>query len=359
VLHTRSYFAILSYACCDTTHTVCSSGASKTQEQCSEVKSHLQMEMALRLATFPKAYAAGTFKSYESQIRIYLRFATDFPTEWRWSDCLGGLWLRHCIDSGAFKKNTLQGKISAFKHGVLKYTGRIVGHEKGSVFHLLSRELTRMSDDVERKRPVVLAELKRVWQYVRQQPASAELWENVLRWLVSYSCMLRSAEAARLTWKGIEFQFDAENRPESLQLSLLVSNGEVFKTHSNAVRFNLKARPAEGDFCVVRMMWIWQCYVLKEKGKLEGVVFTSSVDRCRNIFKEICHKVLKCEERGIGLHSVRNYVYGKMEISHGVGVSAKWSESSASIEFAMEAGNHGETIDVFILNYQAVVAYGV
>jgi hypothetical protein len=45
---------------------------------------------------------------------------------------------------------------------------------------------------------------------------------------------------------GVEFRLDETGSPASMRLSWLASNGDVFKTHFNAVTFNLKGRPQEG-----------------------------------------------------------------------------------------------------------------
>jgi hypothetical protein len=117
--------------------------------------------------------------------------------------------------------------------------------------------------------------------------------------------MLRSAEAAALKWEGISFQWDTTNRLVAMKVTLLVSMGEVYKTHANAVTFHLNARPQEQGFCVVHLMWIWRQYMLSTQGELPSLVFPWSVDQCRRDFKEIAHKVLKCAQRDIGLHSLR------------------------------------------------------
>jgi hypothetical protein len=252
-----------------------------------------------------QAYAPGTVDTYEGQIRIYLRFATDFPERWRWTDYLGGLWVKHCLDTANFKKNTLMSKISAFKHGVLKYTGRSVDSSKGSVFQLLNRAIARRPDDVERKRPIVLSDLQHIWQWVLGQPADLAILVGMIRFMVTYACMLRSCEVAALNWEGIVFQCEDGSNPTACRITLLVSEGEIYKTHSNAVTFNLRVQPELDTLCVVKLLWKWRLSVLQFRGALTGVVFPDTVDKARHLLKELCHKVLNYPPKDSGLHSLR------------------------------------------------------
>ena len=219
----------------------------------------MQLEAQLRPYLMARAYAKSSVATYESQLKAYLRFAASFPADWLWTDALGVLWLRHCIDDLSYKKSTLRGKIAAFKYGVMKHTGRTVDSDsRGSLFFFLSREITRLPDEVERKRPVLLEELQQIWLWMNRGNITLLWFSNMVRWLVSYACMLRSAEAAAITWDGVTFTESNGSLPAAMTLSLLVSDQQVYKTHSNAVTFHMKARPERNGFCVVHMMWTWR-----------------------------------------------------------------------------------------------------
>jgi hypothetical protein len=96
---------------------------------------------------------------------------------------------------------------------VLKYTGRSVDSSKGSVIQLLNRAIARRPDDVERKRPIVLSDLQLIWQWVLGQPADLAILVGMIRFMVTYACMLRSCEVAALKWEGIVFQCEDGSNP--------------------------------------------------------------------------------------------------------------------------------------------------
>lgn len=72
--------------------------------------------------------------------------------------------------------------------------------------------------------------------------------------------------------EGVKFVLAGTDKPAYLQLYLLVSEGEVYKTHANAIAFNLQGRSNQGAFCVVRTMWNWRQWWVSNKGVLSGSI---------------------------------------------------------------------------------------
>lgn len=265
--------------------------------------------MRLRHKLLEKSLKQSTVRNYQGQINQYLRFMGPTPLLPLWSDESAALWVFHCMEVRGLAKSTLKGRISAFAHGVYKFTGRQCDTGKDKrycVLQMVYRAVDQMADDVQRKLAVGKEGLARCFEVVmtKYTPETAlQLWAW---WIVSYGAMLRCSEASRIQWNDVMFSPDMNTSgvPKAMTITIRALEDVSFKTHQCSVEFRFAAVAGAG-VCPVKAMWAWQQMTLRTYGYLDPAVFSFTVDAVRKAFQGVAAVSLGGVPKDFGLHSLR------------------------------------------------------
>jgi hypothetical protein len=266
----------------------------------------VQFSRALTDKLLTMGLAESTQRTYNVQLGQYKRFAAGFPSELLWEEVTGALWILHCWEVRKVKKNTLKGKVAAFKYGMGRYARQEPAAGKFDIFPLLNKAITKMPDDVRRKDPIGEAELLKIFGCLPacvHKSTAADVW---VWWIVAYGAMLRGCETSGLRWDGIHFEFGPEGTerlPVGMKLTLQVIDGTTYKTHTNAVQFNFRAN-LDSILCPVRGLYDLRRvkFLCGESGPK---VFDISKDYARDALKTTAAMALQRGRECFGLHSLR------------------------------------------------------
>jgi integrase len=269
----------------------------------------LQALVELRHKLLDHSLKQATVRSYQGQIRQYLRFMGPAPLLELWSDESAALWVFHDLEVRGLAKNTLKGRISAFAYGVYQQTGRKVKtrkDERYSVLGMLYSAIERLADDVQRKLAVGKLGLAKCFDVMVRKFTPYELIQLWAWWTVSYGAMLRCSECSRIQWKDVAFSVELmpNGVPKSMVVIIRALEDETFKTHQCAVEFRFAAAMG-GRVCPVKAMWAWKQVTMRTYGHLGPDVFSYTVDNVRKAFQSVAAESLGGTPQAYGLHSLR------------------------------------------------------
>ena len=264
-----------------------------------------EMEHRVTCALVQTSLKFSTVGAYSKRVKPYLRFMETLPADWCWTDFSCALWVLHTMEVKGAAKSTLLGLLPAFANMAFRATGhKRETSQKGSILQMLRQTINQKADDAQRKTPVGERELLRIFGAAE---ANLKPEQHLQLWAwstVSYGGMLRCSEAEGLLWENAAFEQDAAGKPISLTLRMTAEGWNTFKTHKHGVEFHFK-QAEKGGVCPVQALFAWRQFTRATQGEATGRIFAWRSDTATKLFKKVGAKALGCDEKWLGLHSLR------------------------------------------------------
>jgi len=248
------------------------------------------------------AYAPKSMKTYSDQVAQYKRFAAQAGFQ-LWSAESAAQWILWAHGVQGLKKKTLHLKYHAFKWGAAHEAGVIIkDRQRGDPMHLVPRVIARLPDDSEPKKHIGRHVLRQV--IARLQTSQPREAAELTAWFaVAYRALLRAGETKSLRWQDIEFAAAARGEaPATAEVTLQTRPGQVFKTHTQSVKFRFTRDKAD-QTCAVAALWaLW----VRLGRPNSGEVFASTEEDARHALQRAARHVTGRARKEFGLHSLRS-----------------------------------------------------